>query len=197
MARIVVGLSGASGIILGYKTVQILLKLGHQIDLVVTSTALMTAKEEMGEDFSTAKKLMSHFEGDITLHGLYDFMSPIASGSCPVDAMVIVPCSMSTLAGVALGLSDNLLRRAADVTLKEKKPLVIVPRETPLSAIHLRHMLTLSEMGAFIVPPMPAWYQRPESLHEAENFIVGKVLDCLRIRHALYPLWHVAPLTTL
>lgn len=197
MARIIVGVSGASGVILAHKTIKTLLKFNHTVELVMTSTALTTAHEELGKEYGSPKKFIEGLKGSITLHGLYDFMAPIASGSYPVDAMVIIPCSMSTLAGVALGLSDNLLRRAADVCLKEKRPLILVPRETPLSAIHLKHMLTLTEMGAFIIPPVPAWYQHPKSLDDVENFIVGKVLDALRMPHALYPVWGAsAPLTT-
>lgn len=188
MQTVIVGISGASGIILAEKTIKELLNLGLHVDLVITTAALATAKQELNK--ATPKKLMASFAGEnITLHGLYDFAASIASGSYRAHGMVIVPCSMSTLAAVATGLSDNLLRRAADVCLKERRPLVLVPRETPLSSIHLRHMLTLTEMGAHMVPPVPAWYNLPGSLSAVEDFIVGKVLDCLKLPHSLYPSW--------
>ena len=188
MQTVIVGISGASGIILAEKTIRVLLNLGLHVDLVITSAALATAKQELNK--ATPKKLMAGFVGEnVTLHGLYDFAASIASGSYKAHGMVIVPCSMSTLAAVATGLSDNLLRRAADVCLKERRPLVLVPRETPFSAIHLRHMLTLTEMGAHMVPPVPAWYNLPKSLSDVEDFIVGKVLDCLKLPHSLYPAW--------
>lgn len=188
MKKMIVGISGASGIVLALKTLQGLITAGYHIDLVITGAALATAKQELG--LSTPKKLLGSFPDEsVTLHSLYDFAAAIASGSYKAEGMIIVPCSMSTLAAVALGLSDNLLRRAADVCLKERRPLVLVPRETPLSAIHLRHMLSLTEMGAHIVPPMPAWYNLPQSLNDVEDFIVGKVLDTLKIPHSLYPSW--------
>lgn len=188
MKKLIVGISGASGIILALKTIKALLKADYHIDLVITSAALATAKQELG--LSTPKKILAELpEEGVTLHSLYDFSASIASGSYKTEGMIIVPCSMSTLAGVALGLSDNLLRRAADVCLKEKRPLVLVPRESPFSAIHLRHMLTLSEMGAHIVPPLPAWYNLPKTLNDIEDFIVGKILDSLKIAHRLYPIW--------
>lgn len=188
MANIIVGISGASGIILAHKTIEALIAAGFHIDLVISTAALATAKQEI--DRGSPKKLLEGFPpASVTLHPLYDFAASIASGSYKAEGMVIVPCSMATLAAVALGLSDNLLRRAGDVCLKERRPLVLVPRETPLSAIHLRHMLTLTEMGAHIVPPMPAWYNKPQTLADVEDFIVGKVLDCLKVSHTLYPSW--------
>ena len=186
--NIIVGISGASGIVLAIKTIKSLIAAGYGIDLVITGAALATAKQEL--NLSTPKKILAELSSDnIRIHSLYDFTAAIASGSYHTEGMIIVPCSMSTLAAVAIGLSDNLLRRAADVCLKERRPLTLVPRETPLSAIHLRHMLTLTEMGAHIVAPMPAWYNLPKTLSDVEDFIVGKVLDSLKIKHQLYPVW--------
>ena len=186
--NIIVGISGASGIVLAIKTIKSLIAAGYGIDLVITGAALATAKQEL--NLSTPKKILAELSSDnIRIHSLYAFTAAIASGSYHTEGMIIVPCSMSTLAAVAIGLSDNLLRRAADVCLKERRPLTLVPRETPLSAIHLRHMLTLTEMGAHIVAPMPAWYNLPKTLSEVEDFIVGKVLDSLKIKHQLYPVW--------
>lgn len=193
MAEIVVGISGASGIILGYRTVDVLTALGHTVHLVLSKAAFITANEEMGVEFATQERFISTLSPEqqklLILHKIGDLSASIASGSYRVDGMVIVPCSMATLAAVAMGLSDNLLRRAADVTLKERRRLVIVPRETPLSEIHLDNMLRITRMGGVIVPPVPAWYTKPTTLREVEDFIVGRVLDLLHIDAKLYPRW--------
>jgi 4-hydroxy-3-polyprenylbenzoate decarboxylase len=195
MARIIVGISGASGIVLGYRTINVLSQLGHDVELVMTRDAGLTAVEEMGKDFSTPEKMVGSLSAEqqqkICVHKIQDFSASIASGSYPVDGMIIVPCSMATLAAISYGLADNLLRRAADVTLKERRRLVIVPREAPLSEIHLENMLRLTRMGSIIVPPMPAWYTHPSSMEDVENFIVGRSLDALRIDSEIYPRWKV------
>ena len=116
-------------------------------------------------------------------------MSPVASGSNPADAMAICPCSLGTLGAVAAGLADNLIERAADVMLKERRPLVLVPRETPLSAIHLENMLKLARAGAVILPPSPGFYGRPQSIDELVDFVVARILDQLGVSHALGPRW--------
>jgi 4-hydroxy-3-polyprenylbenzoate decarboxylase len=193
VGRIVVGVSGASGIILAYKTIYALTKAGFFVDLVLTKAALMTAGQEMGKEFATNKGFLQHLDepskDKVILHHLNDFGASIASGSYKTEGMVIVPCSMATLAAVSMGLSDNLIRRAADVVIKERRKLVVVPREAPLSPIHLEHMLNLSKVGAYIVPPVPAWYTNPKSLEDVEDFIVGKILDCFGIDNNLYPRW--------
>ncbi|HXF29171.1 MAG TPA: flavin prenyltransferase UbiX, partial [Chlamydiales bacterium] len=189
--QIVVGISGASGICLGHLTVRALLDAGHDVHLVMTKDACLTALEEMGHEFSSVTKFIETFGEQKRLHShtIHDFRAPIASGSFSVDGMIIIPCSMASLAAIAMGLSDNLLRRAADVTLKERRPLVIVPRETPFNDIHLENMLKLSRMGATIVAPIPAWYTRPKTLEDVERFIVGRALDALKIENNLYPKW--------
>lgn len=193
MARIIVGISGASGIVLAHRAVDVLTALGHDVELIMTRDACCTAVAELGSDFGTperfVEKLSKEQQGRITLHKIQDFTSTIASGTYPVDGMLIIPCSMSTLAAVRVGLSDNLLRRAADVTLKERRRLVIVPRETPLSEIHLENMLMLTRMGAVIVPPLPAWYLKPQGLRDVEDFIVGRALGAFQIDANLYPKW--------
>lgn len=187
MARFIIGISGASGVILGYKCVQKLLELGHFVHLIVTSDAHITAQEEMSEDL--LKELTRGFNNELfQSHAIRDFKAPIASGTFQVDGMAIVPCSMATLAGISCGLGDNLLRRAADVTLKEGRKLVLVPREMPLSAIHLENMLKLAKLQVSILPPQPAWYANPTSLSDVEDFIVGRVLDQLKVSNH-YPRW--------
>lgn len=193
MARIVVGISGASGIVLAHRAISLLASLGHTIELVMTKQASLTALEEMGKEYATSEKFVASFphavQEQIQLHALHNFSAPIASGSYQTMGMLLLPCSMTSLAAIACGLSDNLLRRAADVTLKEKRKLVIVPREAPLHEIHLENMLKLARAGATIVPPVPAWYTRPQTLADMENAIVGRVLDAMGIETDCYPRW--------
>jgi len=194
MARFIVGVSGASGIILAYRAIVRLASLGHFIELVITQQALYTATLELGKEFSTAKKILQglpeEIQEQVTLHAVQDSGASICSGSYHTDGMLIVPCSMATLAAIACGLGDNCLRRAADVILKERRRLVIVPRESPLNQIHLENMLKLTSMGAMMVLPVPAWYTQPRTLEDVENFIVGKALDALGVAdHNLYPRW--------
>lgn len=194
MARIVVGISGATGIILGVRTVRALTQLGHFVELVMTKDAHLTALEELGREYASGELLVKQLTQDkqnlVRLHHIQDFASPIASGSFLTDGMIVIPCSMATVAAIGVGLSDNLLRRAADVIIKERRPLVLVPREAPFSEIHLENMLKLSRLGVTIVPPVPAWYTQPKTLEDVENFIVGKALDALKISHELYPRWN-------
>src|SRR6185369_5457820 len=141
---------------------------------------------------SIADALRGHFPGGgdrLAYYAEDDFYAPIASGSSAADAMVVVPCSMGTLSRISCGNSGNLLERSADVMLKEGRPLVLVPRETPLNAIHLEHMLKLARLGVRIVPAMPAFYQRPQSLDDLVNFVVGKVLDSLGVEQSLFRRW--------
>lgn len=193
MARIIVGVSGASGVILAYRTVYALLHSDHQVELVFTAHALYTMSLELGKELNSGIKWMQQFpenlQRNLTLHPIQDVGASIGSGSYFTDGMVIIPCSMATLAAVSLGLADNCLRRAADVMLKERRKLVIIPRETPLNEIHLEHLLRLTKMGAMIVPPVPAWYNAPKNLEDVENFIVGKALDALNIPNQLYKRW--------
>jgi 4-hydroxy-3-polyprenylbenzoate decarboxylase len=193
MKRFVVGITGASGIILAHRLIASLAENGYEIDLVMSQHALYTATFELGKEYKTAQRFLSSFPEEvqvkIKLHAIHDIGCAIASGSYPVAAMIVVPCSMATLAAIAVGLADNALRRAADVTLKERRPLILVPREAPLSPIHLENLLKMSRLGAIILPPIPAWYTEPQSVADIENFIVGKILDALHIEHHLYKRW--------
>lgn len=185
MGRYVVGVSGASGIILAIRTINALTEAGHTVELTISKHAHYTAKFELTRSF------MSYLADpeQVTLHSNHDIGSSIASGSFSTEGMIIIPCSVTTVAAIAMGLGDNALRRAADVTLKERRPLIIVPREAPLSTLHLENLHKLSQLGATIVPPVPAWYTNPQSLEDVEKFIVGKVLDALKLEHDLYPRW--------
>lgn len=191
MGRYVVGVSGASGTILALHMLRVLTEAGHYVEFTMSQHALYTASLELGTKFTSPSKFISSLKARelITIHQNQDVGCAIASGSFVTDGMIMVPCSMATLAAVAIGLGNNVLRRAADVTLKERRPLILVPREAPFSEIHLENMLKLSKLGAVILPPVPAWYLRPSSLEEVEHYIVGKVLDALRLEHDLYPRW--------
>ncbi len=194
MGRLVVGVSGASGIVLAHRLISVV---ECEVDLVMTPSALYTASLEMGREYATAKRFVDSLSKKVKLHAINDLGAGIASGSYPTVGMVIIPCSMTTVAAIAMGLGDNCLRRAADVTLKERRPLIIVPRESPLAEIHLENLLKLTKRGATIVPPMPAWYTNPQTIEDVENFIVGKVLDALKMDHSLYPRWrHEEPLVS-
>lgn len=185
MSRFVVGISGASGLRLAHLAVSELARLGHTVELVLSRHAPLTIAQEMGEEFASPLKFYESFPPEyrerIHLHQIYDFTASIASGSCQHDGCLIIPCSMSTLAAIAIGLADNLIRRAADVTLKEKRKLVLVPREAPFSEIHLENMLKLARMGACIIPPQPAWYMNPKTMEEMEYFMLSRILDQLGV----------------
>jgi 4-hydroxy-3-polyprenylbenzoate decarboxylase len=147
-----------------------------------------------GSETDIQHVLEKHFEakeGQIAYFDESNMYAPIASGSVKVDAMVVIPCSMKTLASIANGFASNLIERAADVTLKEKRKLIIVPRETPLSAIHLRNMLALAELGCHIIPAMPAFYHHPKRISDMVDFIAGRVLDSMGIENDLSPRWGI------
>jgi 4-hydroxy-3-polyprenylbenzoate decarboxylase len=178
--RLVIAITGASGIVYGRRLLQILQTKKVETHLIVSNAAEKVIEHELGlrkKDFS---KLADHvYDAD-------DMNSPLMSGSFKTDGMIIIPCSMKTLSGVVHGFADNLILRAADVTLKEKRRLIVVPRETPLSTIHLRNMLTAAELGIHIVPAMPAFYLKPKEIDDLVDFVVGRVLDCLGIEHELF-----------
>lgn len=191
--RIVVGISGASGIPYAFCMIEELLKNGHEVHLIVTEAAWRVMKEEHGVSIQLREtffqKRYGHLPGKLVYHPLKDIGASIASGSFPVDGMVVIPCSMATLARIALGISSNLLERAADVMIKERHPLVIVPRETPLSPIHLENMLKLANNGVVILPAMPAFYTHPQTIEDMVRFVAGKALDQLGVHHQLYKRW--------
>jgi flavin prenyltransferase len=180
---LVVGITGGSGVIYGIRLLEVLHELDIETHLIISKAAKETIVLETERKIREVESLASK------VHAINDIASTLASGSSPTDGMVIIPCSMKTLAGVASGYSDNLILRAADVTLKERRPLILVPRETPLSRIHIENMLKVNTAGGIIVPAMPGFYSRPKVIDELVDQLVGKVLDLLRIQHSLYERW--------
>jgi 4-hydroxy-3-polyprenylbenzoate decarboxylase len=194
---VTLALTGASGMPYGMRLLECLLAAGVHVQLVVSQAARIVAKQELDlalparpED---VRKLLferyPHARGPLQVFGHEDWYAPIASGSSAADAMVVCPCSMGTLGAIASGLADNLIERAADVMLKERRKLVLVPRETPLSAIHLENMLKLSRAGAVVMPPNPGFYGHPRSVADLVDFVVARILDQIAVPHALLPRW--------
>ncbi len=194
---IALAITGASGALYAVRTLAELLVRGVHVELIVSDYGRRLLHDELG-DAATIEKLMPYLSakygegvaaGSLTIHSNRDLGATIASGSHNCSAMAIVPCSMKTLAGVAHGLSRNLVERAADVMLKEQRKLVIVPRETPMSLPALKNMVLCAEAGAMVVPAMPAFYQQPKSLDDLADFMAGKILAALGFEHDLYPAW--------
>ncbi len=187
MQRIALCITGASGVIYGFRLLEALTELGYFVDLVVSSNARIVLKEEHGKDLSEALKNIKNYE----LHGEKDLLSPLASGSRLVryKGVYIVPCSTSTLACISNGVNQNLIHRIGETALKERVPLILLVREMPYSRIHLENMLKLTEAGAIVMPASPAFYHKPKSIEDMVNFVVGKLLDTLRIEHNLFKRW--------
>ncbi len=194
---IAVAITGASGALYAVRTVAALLEHAIQVELIVSDYGRRLLRDELGEQvgperltsFLAQKYGAGVSAGTLMLHSNRDMGATLASGSHRCSGMVIVPCSMKTLAGVAHGLSRSLIERAADVMLKERRPLVIVPRETPMSLPQLRNLVSCAEAGAMVLPAMPAFYQLPRTLDDLADFMAGKILSALGLEHALYPAW--------
>ena len=176
--RLTVGLTGASGAIYAIRTLRALLMSDLRVDLIVSETGWMLLRDEGGFDGKRNE-----------VHQQADFAAPISSGSVDLLGMVIVPCSMRYLAGVANGTSTNLIERAADVTLKEHRRLVLVTRETPMNLVQLRNQVAAADAGAVILPASPAFYQEPQSFEDLADFIAGRILNLFGIPHELFPTW--------
>ncbi|MDZ4654894.1 MAG: flavin prenyltransferase UbiX [Coriobacteriia bacterium] len=196
MKRYIVVITGASGSAYGMRLVEQLLLLGAEVTLIFTRTGAEVTAYELGFKLpeAGARDAVMRFlevQPDLPLRVVSDddLFDAVASGSSPVDGMIICPASMGFIGSVASGLASDLAERAADVMLKERRPLIFVPRETPLNLIHLRNLTTLAEAGAVVLPAMPAFYTRPESLDDMVNFVVGKALDVLGVEHELFPRW--------
>jgi len=195
---ICLALTGASGMPYGLRLLECLLNAGCKVQLLYSQAAQIVARQEL--DFELPSRpadaraaLLARFpavDGEqLAVFGREEWFAPVASGSNPPDAMVICPCSMGTLAAIAQGLADNLIERAADVMLKESRKLVLVPRETPFSTIHLENMLRLSRAGAVILPPSPGFYQHPKTVEDIVDFVVARILDQIAIPHQLMQRW--------
>jgi flavin prenyltransferase len=194
---IAVAITGASGAIYAARTMAALLERECHLELIVSEYGRRLLRDELGDaaamdrlfDFLEDKYGSGVRSGTYTVHSNKDLGAKIASGSQDCEAMVVVPCSMKTLAGIAHGLSRSLVERAADVMLKERRTLIIVPRETPMSLPQLRNMVLCAEAGAMLMPAMPAFYQMPKTLDDLADFMTGKILSALGFSHELYPRW--------
>lgn len=197
MSIYTVAITGASGAPYALKLLHELISRGHHVYVSISREGLSILHDETGvllkgseTDIQNAlERYLDAKEGQIQYFEEDNLYAAIASGSVRVDAMVVIPCSMKTLAAIANGFASNLIERAADVMIKEKRNLIIVPRETPLSAIHLRNMLTLAELGCKLIPAMPAFYHHPKRIQDMVDFIVGRVLDAMGIENELAPTW--------
>lgn len=183
--RLIVAITGATGAVYGVRLLQILQEIeGLETHLLVSDAGVLNLHQELALNRKDVEAL-----ADVT-HHVRDVGASIASGSFQSDGMIIAPCSMKTLAAIAHGLSDNLIARAADVVLKERRRLVLMVRETPFNLAHLRNMISVTEMGGIIFPPLPGFYHRPHSIDEMIDHTLGRVLDLLTIPHALTPRWN-------
>jgi 4-hydroxy-3-polyprenylbenzoate decarboxylase len=196
MNSYIVTISGASGSIYGIRLVEQLIKSADTVFLCISRQAFPIIKIETGIDWTgksesgITKKIRGYYSSEKVRYLSEDNLAaPISSGSFRTGAMFVVPCSMKTLSGIANGYASNLIERSADVVLKEGRKLILAPREMPLNAIHLENMLKLSRIGAIIAPPIPAFYQKPESMDDIVDFVVGKLLDSADIDHNLFKRW--------
>jgi len=181
--RLIVAITGASGVIYGKRLLEVLREKRIETHLIVSKAAEKVVEHELETTKKDLERLAHH------VYSVDDFNAPLMSGSFQTDGMIIIPCTMKTLAGIAHGYSDNLILRAADVTLKERRKLIVVPRETPLSVVHLHNMLSVAELGVAVIPAMPAYYHKPKEIDDLVDFVVGKVLDCLGVEHRLFKRW--------
>jgi 4-hydroxy-3-polyprenylbenzoate decarboxylase len=196
-ATICLAFTGASGMPYGVRLLECLLAAGCRVQLLYSQVAQIVARQEIGlelparasEARASLQQRYATLPGTLEVYGREEWFAPLASGSNPPDAMVVCPCSMGTLAAIAQGLASRLIERAADVVLKEGRKLVLVPRETPLSAIHLENMLRLSRAGAVILPPNPGFYHHPRHVEDLVDFVVARILDQLQVSHTLLQRW--------
>ncbi|MHB1394316.1 MAG: UbiX family flavin prenyltransferase [Clostridia bacterium] len=189
MKKIVVGITGASGSIYAKRLMVELLNRGIFIHVICTDNGKKVMKYETGINPEQWVQELKQQYSHIQLEDINNLFAGVASGSYKFDAAVIIPCSMGTLAEISNGLAKNLLCRVADVALKENRKLIIVPRETPLNAIHLENMLKLARLNVTILPAMPGYYHMPQTMQDLIDFVVGKVLDCLSIENKLFEKW--------
>ena len=196
-SKITLAITGASGSQYGLRLLELLVQSEIEVHLVISKAGLLVLATEADLPIPSNPKKMTtffteHFKarpGQITAYAKEDWMSPVASGSGAPKTMIVCPCSTGTLAGIASGISDNLIERAADVVIKESGRLILVVREMPFSAIHLKHMLSLSELGVTIMPANPGFYFKPQSVADIIDFVVARILDQVGIQHTLQPRW--------
>jgi 4-hydroxy-3-polyprenylbenzoate decarboxylase len=181
---IVIAITGASGVVYGKRLLEVLKDLNEETALVITDPAKIILEYELGIGIDEMKNLATEY------YPPKDLTSSINSGSFQFDSMVIAPCTMKTLSAIANGYANNAVTRAADVTLKERRKLVIVPRETPMRSVHLENMLKISGEGGIILPAMPGFYHKPQSIEEIVDFVVGKILDVLGIENNMFERWN-------
>ncbi len=196
MKHVIVAVTGASGGLYALRLLRALLAGGHRVSVIMSGFGRYVLREETGlgagdelQDRLAGLYGDAVMKGDLTEYKIGDLAASIASGSVHTDGMVVIPCSMKTLSAITHGASSSLIERAADVTLKENRPLVLVPRETPLNIIHLRNLLAAAEAGARIVPAMPAFYQKPSTFDDLADFIAGRVLNLLGMDQQLFSPW--------
>lgn len=191
MGKYIVGITGASGSIYGVRLIEELIKKDNEIYLLITKNGRKVLEYEVEINFEEWIQNINKNKNKnkLKLCAIDDMFSPIASGSFKTDGMIIVPCSMGTLSKISCGTSDNLLIRAADVIIKEKRKLILIPRETPLSSIHLKNMLFLSDLNVMIIPPMPAFYQKPKTIEDIVSATVGRILVSLNVDSDLCHEW--------
>lgn len=205
MGVYVIGVTGASGAVYGRRTIQALLANGHHVKLIVSPAGERVTGIELGVRLAGGRKareqqwaeIVGHEGGRLELLPHHDFGASVASGSYLFDAMAVVPCSMGSLARIATGVSTSLIERAADVALKERRPLILVPRETPLNRIHLKNMLAVAEAGAEVVPAMPGFYHHPRGIDDLVDMLVARILDRLGVQNDLSRRWQGDPLARL
>ena len=194
---VTVALTGASGLPYGLRLIDTLISAGVRVWVLYSQAAQIVAKQEMDLQLPSRPAEFAQWlqartgasDEQLAVFGREEWFAPVASGSNPADAMVVCPCSMGTLAAIAQGMSDNLIERAADVSIKEGRKLILVPRETPFSVIHLENMLKLARLGVVILPPSPGFYTHPATIEDMVDFVVARILDQLRIPNSLIPRW--------
>lgn len=197
--HLVVAITGASGSVYALTLISELLRAGLRVSVILSNAGLKVLNHETGLNWSAEigvqrRQVQEHFASiAVDCLAIDDFWAGTASGSAAADAMIVVPCSMGTAGRIAAGLSGNLLERAADVMLKERRPLLLVPRETPFNTVHLENLLRLARAGAVVLPAMPGFYHNPASIDDLVNFVVGKVLDQLNVDHKLFQRWGDQP----
>lgn len=189
MRRYIIGITGATGSIYGYKIIEALLMSHFEVHVIITKTGQEVMEYELGNTKDKLMDQLSHLSGSLHIENIKNYFSSIASGSYKTNGMIIAPCSMGTLGKISAGTGDNLLIRTADVCLKERRKLVLLTRETPLNTIHLENMLRISNAGGIIMPPVPSFYTKPQTIDNIITETVGRALNLLGVENALYSQW--------